>query len=435
MTLPTPYRLVQLDDGRREDVLRLDRWAFPDAPSVEDAEGVPLPLDWERTVGVVRDAPDEAAVPIDGAVPTRTDLAAMHSSYRFSRFPVPGARTPVAGLTWVAVHPQDRRRGLLTAMIDHHLAQCLERGETVSALFAAEAAIYGRFGYGHAADDLRVRIPRGAALHPVTGSDRLTVRVEELDPARHGGLVADLHERAGTQAGILRPGWATRETEALRAHHLSDVPALRGGRETRKIVVVEADGEPRGYTVLRRALRWETPGPRGTVHAGEVVALDPAAAHRLWSTLLDLDLMSEVEPFVLPVDDPIMGLLVDPRSAQPRVADNLWVRLVDVAGALAARRYACHLDLVLHVADDRLEHNDGTWRLQSEGLGPVHVERTTDAPDLAVTVGALGSAYLGGVSLTALAGAGAVEEHTDGALLRASAAFGWPLAPVCSWVF
>jgi predicted acetyltransferase len=31
-------------------------------------------------------------------------------------------------------------------MIDHHFTTVRERGEPVSALFAAEAAIYGRFG-------------------------------------------------------------------------------------------------------------------------------------------------------------------------------------------------------------------------------------------------------------------------------------------------
>jgi hypothetical protein len=47
----------------------------------------------------------------------------------------------------------------------------------------------------------------------------------------------------------------------------------------------------------------------------------------------------------------------------------------------------------------------------------------------------LGAAYLGGRSLTALAGAGQVAARTPAALHAASAAFGWPVAPVCPWVF
>ena len=41
----------------------------------------------------------------------------------------------------------------------------------------------------------------------------------------------------------------------------------------------------------------------------------------------------------------------------------------------------------------------------------------------------LAATYLGGRSLAALAGASLVVEHRRGALLAASAAFGWPVAP------
>ena len=65
----------------------------------------------------------------------------------------------------------------------------------------------------------------------------------------------------------------------------------------------------------------------------------------------------------------------------------------------------------------------------------VVVERTDLLADLALDVQELGSAYLGGVSLTELAAAGLVVEHTPGTLARTSVAFGWHRAPVASWVF
>lgn len=439
MPLPDTYTLVDLPESRRDELLEIDRWAFPTSVSEDDAKKLPLPLTWDRTRGVVVETPDPTAVPIDGAVPVRQTLVAIHSSYPFSHFPVPGAEIPVSGLTWVGVHPQHRRRGILSAMIDQHFADCVARGETVSALTAAEAGIYGRFGYGPAAHDLRLTVPRGATLRPVAGSEDLTVRIETLDPAVHGETVHDLHLRAGRQptaaAGINRPGWATRETDALKTVFLDDPAAYRNGREALRIVIVEADGEPRGYTTFRRKVDWGHTGPRGTVSAGEVVALDPAASHRLWSTILDLDLTHEIEPFMIPVDDPITSLLVDPRAAAPRLADNVWVRLVDVPGALAARTYTTDLDVVLHVTDDRLPANQGSWRLTATAFGEATVTKTDDVPDLSLSVAELGAAYLGGTSLAALATAGRVEEHTDGALLRTASAFGWPVAPVCSWVF
>lgn len=424
---PEGYRFRQLTREDRRALLDLDTWAFPAPQTVDDFDDVPLPLTWERVVGV-----EPVGAASDG-------LAGAHASYPFSRFAVPGGELPTAGLTWVGVHPQHRRRGLLTAMMDLHLARCRERGEPLSALFAAETAIYGRFGYGKAADDLRLSIPRGAALRDVPGADAHTVRVEHADRGRHGDLVARLHHAAGQDAGgtgLARPGWATRETEELWAGYWSDPKALRApGRETLRIVIVERDGEARGYATFRRTLDWQVTGPRGTVHAGEVVALDAAAARALWGVLVDLDLMSTTEPFLLPTDDPVTHLLVNPRAAGARVADNVWMRLVDVPTALAGRRYQADVDVVLGVTDARLPDNAGAWRLRATAFGDATCERTDRAADLTLDVRELGAAYLGGTSLAALTAAGLVVERTPGALAAASSAFGWPVAPACGWVF
>ena len=72
---------------------------------------------------------------------------------------------PCAGLTWVGVHPDHRRRGVLTAMMRHHLEQVhAEPGTHVSALHASEPAIYGRYGYGLASLELKVVLSRGTTL-------------------------------------------------------------------------------------------------------------------------------------------------------------------------------------------------------------------------------------------------------------------------------
>ncbi|MCP2262835.1 enhanced intracellular survival protein Eis [Promicromonospora thailandica] len=431
--LPAGYRWRTLTSADRRLATELDAWAFPSAHSPDDLDSTPSPLTWERTVGVEADGAD--------------DLVAFHASYPFARFPVPGAELPTAGLTWVGVHPQHRRRGLLSAMIDLHLARCVERGEPLSALFAAEAAIYGRFGYGHAANDLRLDVPRGAALRDVPGAEQHTVRVEVASRERHGEIVDRLHRAAGAAPagvpGLNRPGWVTRETEELQAVLWHDAPLHRGGREARRIMIVELDGEPRGYVTFRRSLAWEPTGPRGQVSTGEVVALDAAAARALWGALLDLDLTNEVSPFVLPVDDVITQLLVNLRAAAPRTPDNLWVRLVDVAAALAGRRYAADVDVTLAVTDSRLPANAGVYHLRAEAFGPATVDRLDGSDrldgqttaDLSLDVRELGAAYLGGTSLATLAAAGLVTVHRPEALPRASAAFGWPVAPGASWVF
>jgi predicted acetyltransferase len=428
--LPDGYRFRTLTADDHRAAIRLDAWAFPTGVSLDELTQVPTALTWERTVGVETTGADGT-----------TSLAAMHSSYPFTQFEVPGGTLPTAGLTWVGVHPQHRRRGLATAMVDRHLARCRERGEPLSALFAAEYAIYGRFGYGKAADDVRLTIPRGARLRDVPGAADHTVRIEDADGAVHGTLVDTVHRAAGRSPGGLgvnRPGWATRETPELRAHFWADVPAFRGGRESRRVVVVERDGEPRGYALLRRTLEWVPTGTNGTVAVSEAVALDAAAARALWGVLVDLDLMTETKTFVLAPDDAVLTLLENPRAAAQQRLDNVWVRLVDLPVALAGRQYAADVDVTLAVTDARLPDNAGVWRLHADAFSSASCERS-DVPsqdaDLALDVRELGAAYLGGTSLAVLASAGLVAERTPGALAAASTAFGWPVAPVCSWVF
>lgn len=412
-SLPAGYRTVDLPAERAADVIALDAWAFPSSTDDETALGWPSPLTWSRVRGV------EAA---DG------ELVAMHASYPFARFPVPGGHVPAAGLTWVGVHPGHRRRGLLRAMIGDHVRRSLDRGEPVSALFAAELSIYGRFGYGLAARELQMTIPRGAALRDVPGAADVRVRLERLDVDRHGPVVADLHAR------VARPGWATRETAELRAAFLHDAPQWRDGAESLRIALAERDGAPVGYALFRRRSSWDPPGPRGTVRVREVVGQDPAVVRALWGVLTDLDLMASTHVRGLALDDPVTQLLGDVRAAEPRAWDNVWVRLLDVPAALRARRYAAPADVVLEVHDTLVADNAGRWHVRATG-DDVVVEPTVRDADLSLDVRDLGAAYLGGVSLASLAAAGLVTEHRPGTLAEASTAFGWPLAPVCSWVF
>ncbi len=419
--LPDGYRVVAVPESRKDEFLAVDHLAFAFEPDEATSAIVPDTLEWDRTMAVERP---------DGR------LAAVHSSFDF-RLPVPGGEVECAGLTWVGVRPDERRKGLLTAMIETHFQRSLDRGEAVSALFAAEPAIYGRFGYGLAADDLRLKIPRGARLRDVPGADALTLTLDTVDRAVHTDLVHHVH----TAAGRGRPGWITRDTDALRTRAIVDPPAWREGKEPLRIAVVrDADGAPRAFALFARKETWADEGPRYPVSVRQAVALDAAAARRLWGFLLDLDLTSHVEVGMLPVDDALTHLLVDPRSALPRVTDNLWTRILDVPAALAARRYAAPVDVVLDVSDRHVAANARRWRLTTTatpqgGSFAATVAPTDDAADLALDVRELSAAYLGGRGLASYAAAGLVAEHRDGALASAAVAFGWPLAPVCSWVF
>lgn len=426
MTLAEGYRFTRLDDrSRLEQVLRLDAWAFPTEIPLEDLLAVEHPIPWGRAWAVEHDAARHG------------EFAAMYGAYALQGFPVPGAEAACGWLTWVGVHPAHRRRGILREMIAHHFADCAERGEAISGLNAAEAAIYGRFGYGMAASQVSLTVPRGAELRPVPGSGGLVVELEEWDAGRHGDEVAALHrDYARVPAGIGRPGWVSWETPELRAAADQDPPELRRGQETQRVLIVrDGSGSPRAYARFRRKAAWNRNTADGTVQLRDAVALDAAAAHRLWSVLLDLDLMARVETGPMPVDDPILSLLVDARGAMPVTNDLQWIRILDLPRALSERRYAAPVDAVLEVTDALLPQNAGRWRVRAEAYEPVEVSRSEAEADLVLDIRELGAAHLGAVSLAALAQAGLVTARRPEALARAATAWSWPVAAGADWVF
>ena len=110
-----------------------------------------------------------------------------------------------------------------------------------------------------------------------------------------------------------------------------------------------------------------------------------------------------------------------------RVGDGLWVRLVDVGAALAARSYDGDGDVVLAVGDAFCPWNDARFALDGS--------KTTAPPDLRLDVDALGSVYLGGFTVGQLARAGKVDELTPGAVERADALFRTGRAPWTPEIF
>jgi len=335
------------------------------------------------------------------------------------RVTVPGAAAvPCAAVTAVTVVPTHRRRGLLSAMMRRQLDDVRAGGEPLAALWASEAAIYGRFGYGPATAHAHLVARRPAA--------RLAAAPPPGDPLRagpaadHVEAMREIHARVvPTRPGMLdRPGpwWEDR---------LHDAEADRAGAQPLQAVVCDD-----GYALYAVKPGFDEDGPAGEVRIREVVAATPHARAVVWSFLLDQDLTRTIEWQLAPADEPLALMLSDPRAVRTTVSDALWVRLVDVEAALSARTYATDPDVVLEVADAFCAWNAGRYRLSGGGC------RRTDAPaDLALDVDALGAAYLGGTTLHELALAGRVSELRAGALARASAALRGAGAPWCPEIF
>jgi predicted acetyltransferase len=353
------------------------------------------------------------------------------------RMTVPGGAAAVAGVTAVATAPSHRRRGILTSLMHRQLADLRERGEAVAALFASEAGIYARFGYGAATSDLNLTIRRGegallprAAAPGAQGPRRLRI-AEPRDATAELAKVFESvqRERAGMYARDDR-WWE---------HILWDPEHRRSGRSPQRCVIAEDDAGPCGYALYSVRPTWGDDGvPDGVLQIRELMATDPAAHAAIWNDLLSRDLVSEVRAVSRPVDEPLLCLLADRRRARPRLFDGLWVRLVSVPQALAGRRYSCPVDMVIEVADDLFAENAGRWRLRAPGRAEdarATCERTSAAADVTLPVQSLGAAYLGGTTLGALARAGLAEQAAPGAIAALSTALSWEPAPWSPTIF
>jgi predicted acetyltransferase len=341
----------------------------------------------------------------------------------------------VAGVSMVAVLPSHRRRGALTVLMRRQLSDIAERGEAVAALFASESEIYGRYGYGRASWHLFLQLGRGdgrlAAAAPADPALRLRITEPRSAHAEMGKVYElAMAERPGLYART-EPWWdrLTRDPD-------SDTDPLM------RCVLAEDDSGPRGYALFTSEGRWErgTFLPDGELDLYESIAVDPAAAAALWSDLLSRDLITTFRLHLRPVDDPLLDLLADSRQGRPQLADGLWIRLVDVGKALAQRRYACPVDVVIEVGDELCPQNQGRWRLTAATTSAPSgfsgtCERTSAPADLVLPVRALGAAYLGGTRLGPLAAAGLVTEVTPGSVAALSAAMSWDPAPWCPMIF
>jgi predicted acetyltransferase len=340
------------------------------------------------------------------------------------QFSVPGAVVSCAGVTVVGVLPTHRRRRVLTDMMRVQFEDIRDRGEPIAALWASEEVIYRRFGYGFASATGEMELDRGYAALREPPDPSARGRLITLEDARE--LVPPIYDRVRVRT----PGMFERTKEWWELRNLDDPPERREGAGVKNAVLMEINGEPAGYALYRLNLKWEAGSSIGHIDVIEAIADGTAATQELWRLLLEMDWMATARAYLLPADFPLFHMLRYPRRMKMRTSDGLWVRLVDIGAALSARTYASDEPVVFEVDDPFLPDNSGRWRL-ADGKA----ERTDDEADLALDVGELGAAYLGGFTFGELVRAGRVSELNDGAAWRADAVFRSEPKPWCPEIF
>jgi predicted acetyltransferase len=326
-----------------------------------------------------------------------------------------GARLPAAAVSGVTVLPTHRRRGILRGMVAAEHAAIRERGEAMALLHAAEYPIYGRFGYGPGTLEATWTLDARAAVVVPPASGRVEYVVPGPDSLP---LIRDVYERYR----VGQPGEIRRMDHRWEGD-LGMTPGVWSPAWKGFLVLHRgADGTVDGYARFSRSEdRWEGNRPSNVVTLDELHALTTDAYATLWRFLAEMDWVATVKAPRRARDERLPWLLADARHAQlTDVTDGLWVRLFDVAAALAARTYEREGVTVIEVVDP--ERTEGRYRVRLDaGPDGATCMETSETAEVTVPVEALGAAYLGGPSLRRAVLAGGADEHRAGALDRLDA--------------
>ena len=430
---PPATTLVDLSLADAERIMALEHLVWFEIAQGVSTEDSLAELDFERTRGAELTSP----TPRLGARPgSGTPLVGVYASWAMAvTAPGPrGALTRLAmnGLTWVGVHPDHRRRGILRQMMVDHLHTAHDHGEAVAGLQAAEPAIYGRFGYGAASLDVTLTVGRGTEFDAGKELDASAQQVSTHFVPAGTPEAMEVIQRAHLAAADHTLGAVTRN-DSMAGVWFRDHPTARGSKEPLQAMFATRGEDLTGYALFRRDSNWGDDNlPSGKVVVREIGATDPASLLALARRLVDFDLTSTVSVQGRGIDDPLLWWAGGPRQVGLRAGDSLWVRLVDVDKALTARGYAGAVDLVLDVTDTVCPWNQRRWRLTAGDDGVGRCLPTDAEADLRLPVAALGAAYLGSRPIAAQAAAGVVTELRPGAAAALSRAMRGDVEPIAA---
>jgi predicted acetyltransferase len=324
---------------------------------------------------------------------------------------VNGGSQPFAGVASVACLPEHRRKGYTGRLLTHALDMMRQEGQVLSGLYTPHVALYRRYGWMQTGRLLRYSFrPKDVTL-VVPGQPRgEAVRVSHEDWAGLDALYRAYIAR--------RNGYLHRSEQWWRQGVLRDF--FDRLNEELDVAAWVNDGEWRGYVVY--AMKgWPEGGPRLRVR--DFVALDGDAYVGLVRYLLQHDLVNQFQWWA-PLDDPFLSLLDDPASVEVTYGSGLFLRVVDVAGAFAARPCLASASarLTFELTDEAAPWNAGCWRLEAED-GHTHAQKGEGAPDLSLDVSVLAALFNGFLSPREAARGGLLKVHNESALSDAERIF------------
>jgi predicted acetyltransferase len=345
-----------------------------------------------------------------------------------------GAALPSWAISSVTVSPTHRRQGIARAMLTAELRTAVRLGLPVAMLTVSEATIYGRYGFGPSVrqSSYLVETPRARWIGPTPAG-----RVQFVSPE---SLLADgpaVFERTRERS----PGEVDRrEIWWKRALGLLPNEPEAHKRGIRAVRYDDADGAIAGFALYEIAL--QNVSSPGRLKLVDLVAATDDAYAALWRFVVEMDMVNEVEAPLRSVSEPVAWQVSDHRAVRKTgERDHLWLRILDVPVALAARRYAAPGDYLLDVTDDLgFAHGRFLLTVSGDGSGNAReLDGVENAPagavEVALSAADLASLYLGGTSAVDLTRAGRILELTPDAAARLDTALRSAYAPHLSTWF
>jgi predicted acetyltransferase len=332
------------------------------------------------------------------AVGPRNEVAAA-SHVRPMRQWFGGRAVSVAAYSPVAVLPEFRGRGWGTAVTVGQFPDLRSRGEVVAGLFPASVQLYRSAGFELAGSYLRRRFP-ARDLAAIAPQRPIEVRRGSSDDV-------DAVHRCGAAAAMGRDG-AVQRDEWWWSHRMP--------RDLAKTFLYVVDDAARPGELLGYAVFGHGPGRAPydySVHVGEVLSDDPDVLKALWRVVASSNSQAPDVHVIGPAEDDLF--LLAPHAAPDVVESEIrWmVRLIDVAGAMAARGWPASVSgsIDLEVRDDHAPWNAGRWTLE------VHEGRATVRPggtgEVQATVGGLSCWWAGYATPRRLARTGHLSGPSD----------------------
>lgn len=333
-----------------------------------------------------------------------------------------GKDAPVSGVTHVGTLPVFRRRGYLKKITIAHFERLHEEGERpIAVLWAANAAIYQRYGYGI-----------------VSTSGTYRIEPEQVKFACSADIPGTLSEHRDDGSSLLedmyrefldpRTGYLQRSKE-MWGQDFGPLAVPREGARLNKVVYREA-GKPRGYVIYMmnsgRAPDWSN-----TIYIRELVWNSVSAYRAIWEHFSPMDIIKTVIWSRVPPDDPLPHLLLEPKKLNETRKDGLMGRIIDVARAMPLRDYGGRGSLTFGVIDTFCPWNDGTWKLEYDGAES-RASRTDGSPQVVMPASTLAMLLFGQVSATEAARMGRLEASDPSILSFWDSAIKTDYKPACA---